>query len=56
MPQTGLALPSAGHLLRSLLEAGTEAQVVTDGVLPAVRSCLKEREVLPGAKHFNLIA
>lgn len=25
MPETGLALPSAGHLLGSLLEAGTEA-------------------------------
>lgn len=55
VPETGLALPSAGHLLGSLLEAGTEAQVVTDGVLPAVRSSLKEGEVLSRAKYSILI-
>ena len=49
VPQTGLALPSAGHLLGRLLEAGAEAQVVTDGVLPAVGGSLKEGEVFPGA-------
>lgn len=47
VPQAGLPLPVASHLLRGLSEAVAEAQVVADGVFPAVRRGYEEREVLP---------
>lgn len=45
VPKTGLPLPVPAHLIAGFAEAAVEAQVVSDGVLPAVGSRLKEREV-----------
>lgn len=39
VPQAGLPLPVAGHLLRRLSEAVAETQVVADGVFPAIGRC-----------------
>lgn len=50
VPQAGLPLPIAGHLLRRLPEAVAETQVVTDGVFPAFGCRYEEREVLPGER------
>ena len=46
LPQARLSLAIFALLVvRSLAEAIAETQVVTYGVLPAVRSCLEEREM-----------
>lgn len=47
MPKTGLPLPVPAHLVAGFAEAAVEAQVVSDGVLPTIRSRLEEGEVLP---------
>lgn len=46
VPKTRLPLPVSAQLVAGFAEAVVEAQVVSDGVLPAVWSSLKEREVL----------
>lgn len=51
MPKTGLPLAVSAQLVAGFAEAAVEAQVVSDGVLPAVRSRLKEGEVLSGREH-----
>lgn len=48
VPQTGLPLPLAAYLLWGLTKAVAETQVVANSVLPAVRGCLEEWEVLSG--------
>lgn len=48
MPEAGLPLSVPAQLVAGLAEAVVEAQVVPDGVLPAVWSRLKEGEVLSG--------
>lgn len=47
VPEARLPLAVAAQLVAGLPEAAVEAQVVSDGVLPAVRSGLEEGEVLP---------
>lgn len=60
VPQAGLPLTVATHLLRRLSEAVAETQVVADCVFPAVGRRYEEREVLPGeminrsAKRFRI--
>lgn len=51
VPKAGLPLAVSAQLVAGFAEAAVEAQVVSDGVLPAVRSRLKEREVLSGKEH-----
>lgn len=51
MPKAGLPLAVPAQLVAGFAEAAVEAQVVSDGVLPAVRSRLKEGEVLSGKEH-----
>lgn len=52
-PEAGLPLPVPAHLVAGFAEAAVEAQVVSDGVLPAVGSRLKEGEVLPARKTVS---
>lgn len=42
VPETRLPLPVSAQLVAGLTKAAVEAQIVSDGVLPAVWSCLKE--------------
>lgn len=48
VPKTRLPLAVSAQLVAGFAEAVVEAQVVPDGVLPAIWSCLKEGEVLSG--------
>lgn len=48
VPKTRLPLAISVQLVAGFAEAVVEAQVVSDGVLPAIWSCLKEGEVLSG--------
>ena len=48
VPEARLPLLVSAQLVAGFAEAVAEAQVVSDGVFPAVRSRLKEGEVLPG--------
>lgn len=56
MPETGLPLPVPAHLVAGFAEAAVEAEVVSDGVLPAVWSRLKEGEVLPAEETTSLFS
>lgn len=49
-PEAGLPLPVPEHLVAGFAEAAVEAEVVSDGVLPAVWSRLEEGEVLPAER------
>lgn len=55
VPETGLPLPVSAQLVAGFAEAVVEAQVVSDGVFPAVRSRLEEREVLSGRRQTGLV-
>lgn len=48
MPKTRFPLAISAQLVAGFAEAAVEAQVVSDGVLPAIWSRLKEGEVLSG--------
>ena len=48
VPQARLPLALSAQLVGGLAEAAAEAQVVANGVLPAVGGCLEEWKVLPG--------
>lgn len=48
MPEARFSLAIPALQVAGLAEAAVEAQVVTDAVLPAVRSRLEEGEVLSG--------
>lgn len=54
MPKAGLPLAVPAHLVAGFAKAAVEAQVVSDGVLPAVRSRLKKGEVLPAKGHTSV--
>lgn len=55
VPKTGLPLAVPAHLIAGFAEAAVEAQVVSDGVLPAVRSRLEEGEVLSAKENTSLL-
>lgn len=48
VPETRLPLAVSAQLVAGFAEAVVEAQVVSDGVLPAIWSRLEEGEVLSG--------
>lgn len=55
MPKARLPLPVPAHLIAGFAEAAVEAQVVSDGVLPAVGSRLEEGEVLSAKENTSLL-
>lgn len=54
VPETRLPLAVPAKLVAGFAEAVVEAQVVSDGVLPAVWSRLKEGEVLSGNRQEGM--